>query len=90
MGDDQGRSIVHRELDTGQEEPATQIAEIVAELDGVSAKDLKPTYRRIDDTLEHIFSNPPSPEAQLEVIFSYESYRITVEQSGHATFVKVG
>jgi len=42
-----------------------------------------------DGVLDHLFSNPPSAEAQMEVTFSYEGYRITIEQDGTAEFVRV-
>jgi hypothetical protein len=38
--------------------------------------------------LDVVFENPPAPEAQVEVTFSYEGYRITVEQNGRARFVQ--
>jgi len=45
-------------------------------------------YDCIDGMLDELFSNPPAPESQMEVEFSYETYRITVEQNGAAKFVK--
>jgi len=35
-----------------------------------------------------VFDEPPEPEAQVEMTFGYEGYRITVEQNGDAQFVK--
>ncbi|MDS0297657.1 hypothetical protein NDI76_02745 [Halogeometricum sp. S1BR25-6] len=82
-------AIIQRQLRTSAEEPAVQVAEIVAELEGTAADRLEPTYTQIDHMLDHLFSNPPAPEAQVEVTFTYEGYRITVGQSGRAQFVKV-
>ena len=88
MDDHPEREIVRRELDTGADEPAVQIAEAVAEIEGKNAAELPAMYDCVDGVLTHLFSDPPSPEAQMAVEFSYETYRITVGQSGDATFVK--
>ena len=81
--------IVHRRLDTARREPVVQVAEVVAELDDCAATDLTPTYERLDHLLENVFSDPPAPEAQVRITFTYEGYRVTVEQDGSAQFVKV-
>ncbi|MFC6725262.1 HalOD1 output domain-containing protein [Halobium palmae] len=81
--------IVHRQLRTDREDPAAAVAEVVAELDGRRADELTATYRCIDGVLGNLFSEPPSPDAQMEVTFTYEGYRVTVEQDGAAKFVKV-
>ena len=65
-----------------------QVTEIVAELEGTEVDELFPIYEQLDDVLDNIFSEPPSPEAQLVITFSYEGYRITIEQDGHGKFVK--
>lgn len=82
-----GSGIVHRELDTGTDRPAAEIARIVAELEERSIDDLSPTWECIDDVLAHVFSNPPSPDAKIQIGFDYEGYRIIVEQNGGVTFV---
>lgn len=88
MDGDHDGEILHRELETDRENPAPQIAELVAEFEDASMSELQTMYGCIDGVLDQIFSNPPSPEAQMEVVFSYEGYRITVEQNGNARFVK--
>lgn len=80
--------IVHRQLDTSHEEPAVAVAEAVADIDGVESSDLPTMYECVDGVLDHLFSTPPDPEAQMDVTFSFHSYRITVEQTGDAKFVK--
>lgn len=82
------RETIHREIDTGAEEPGAQIADAVAAIEGKEPTELATTYECVDGVLDNIFSNPPSPAAQMQVTFSYEGYRITVEQDGDATFVK--
>lgn len=47
-------------------------------------------YGCVDGILDNLFSKQPAPEAQTEVEFSYEDYRITIEQDGTAKFVKTG
>lgn len=80
--------IIHRELDSEQEEPGVQIAETIAEIEGKEITDLDSMYDCVDGVLNDIFSTPPSAGAQMEVVFSFEGYRITIEQSGEVTFVK--
>ncbi|WP_459190719.1 HalOD1 output domain-containing protein [Halosimplex sp. J119] len=82
-------SIVHREFDTEQDDPASAIAEAVAEMEGCESTDLATMYERVDHVIDHLFSTPPAPEAQIQVEFSYEGYRITVDQDGDARFVRV-
>jgi len=88
MSSDPSEDIIHRQLEKEGENPAVQVAEIVAELEGVGVNEMYPIYDQMDDVLDNIFSEPPSPAAQLQLTFSYEGYRITIEQDGHAKFVK--
>lgn len=88
MADDSGNEIVHRELDTEREQPAIAIVETVAELKGKEVDELTTMWGCMDGVLDHVFSDPPSPEAQVEIAFSYEGYRITVDQDGMATVIE--
>jgi len=90
MSEQPEREIIHRELDTDGEKPAIQLAQAVAEIEEKDMTELPTMYNCVDGVLNHLFSNPPSPEAQMEIEFSYETYRISVEQNGTATFVKTG
>ncbi|MFC7213714.1 HalOD1 output domain-containing protein [Saliphagus sp. GCM10025334] len=90
MTDQPEKGIIHRELETDAENPAIQVAEAVADIEGKDAIDLPNVYDCVDGVLNHIFSNPPAPDAQMQVEFSYESYRITIEQNGNTKFVKLG
>jgi hypothetical protein len=89
MASNPDEEIVHEQLDTSRPEPVCQIATAVADLEGTSPDELTPAYEQIDHVLDHIFSNPPVPEAQVQITFTYENYRITVEQDGQAQFVRV-
>ena len=87
--DDRGRGgdgTVHVRLDDDQPEPWLAVAETTAELKGVDATDLSPIYRCVDHLLERVFSTPPDPEANVEIGFDYEGYRVTVRQDGFVTF----
>jgi len=81
--------IVHRTLSTDVEEPAVAVAEAIADLEGQEADELPTTYECIDGMLDEMYGDPPSPNAQVEVSFTYAGYRVTVEQNGDATFVAV-
>jgi len=87
-GNTMASDIVHRELETDVDNPATRVAEAVAEIDDRDITDLTAMYGCVDGVLDNLFSNPPASEAQMEVKFTYETYRITVEQDGAAKFVK--
>ncbi|WP_135306011.1 HalOD1 output domain-containing protein [Haloarcula amylovorans] len=79
---------VRRTLDTKRENPSTEVAAIVAELRGQDETDLRAIWNCTEEVLAHLFSDPPSEEAQMVVEFTYEGFRITVEQDGAATFVE--
>lgn len=83
------REIIHRDLNTSRENPVVQITETVADIEDVQQSELTTVYSHLDHVLDYIFDNPPKPEAQVEITFSYEGYRITVEQDGTAQFVKI-
>ena len=89
MTEDQDSGKIRRELDTDADEPATQIAMAVADIEGKDVDELESMYKTIDHVVDNLFSDPPSPTAQVEVSFSYEGYRIHVDQDGVAEFVKV-
>ena len=90
MDDDPDSEMIYRQIDTDAENPAVEIAELIAEFEGKDATDLTTIYERVGDVLDNIFAEPPAPDAQLAVEFTYEGYRITVEQDGTATFVATG
>lgn len=77
------------ELDVDQDDPEVDVAEIVAELEDTDPADLRPTYDTIDSLIEQLFSDPPPPEAQAMIQFTYGDYRIDIQQSGHATFMNI-
>ncbi|AGB31835.1 hypothetical protein Natpe_2001 [Natrinema pellirubrum DSM 15624] len=90
MSDQPDREVINRELDPDDENPSVQVIEAIMNFEGATSTELPTIYDCIDGTLNELFSNPPAPEAQMEVTFSYHRYRITVEQNGNAKFVKTG
>ena len=80
--------ILHRQIDTDRETPVVAIAEIVSEIENVPHEELTTTYEHLDHILQELFSNPPVPEAQVEVSFTYEGYRVKVEQDGHVQLIR--
>lgn len=90
MTEEPETTILHRQLDPDGESPETQILEALAEIEQTDVTDLPPLWYCVDGMLEHLFSTPPGPEAQMTVEFSYSTYRITIEQDGYISFVKTG
>lgn len=88
MGDRSERDPVRRQLARDGDEPGVQVARAVADIEGKDPVDLTEIYGCIDGVLDHVFSDPPAPEARLETAFTYEGYRIRIEQDGTAEFVK--
>lgn len=62
---------------------------MIAALDDRDIEEVTVAYGQIDHILTHIFSNPPDPDAQIEITFTYDGYRVTVEQNGEVRFVDV-
>ena len=83
-GDD---GTVRVQFDTDNAEPALAVAEAVAEIDGREPTELTTIWNCIDHVVDHVFSDPPDPEANIEISFDYEGYRVTLQQDGEAVFV---
>lgn len=89
MEEDTASDVYYRRLDTDREAPAEEISEVVAELEDTPNEELTPVWVVIDDVLQNLFSDPPSSDAEVQVAFSYEGYRIVVDQDGSATFTEL-
>lgn len=80
-------NVHHRGLfERGDEEPSEKLIETVAELKGVEERELEPLYSWADDLVGDLYTSPPPAEAQAVVEFSYEGFRTTLYQDGHAVF----
>lgn len=78
--------VYHRNIREGESNPQTALARALADLKGVEVTDLKQLYACIDHLVEQLFQSPPPADANAELTFSYEGYRITVFQDGHTVF----
>lgn len=89
--DDPGsqQKIFHRTIEPNEEDANIDLVQLVAEIEGCPADELPSLWSRIDDVAAHIFSDPPGPEAQVHVQFTYAGYRIDVDQSGDVKLMKV-
>ena len=88
MESDPDDRIVHRQIDIDRSTPTEAVVEIVAETEGVPQHSLDPLWTVADHMIAELFSTPPSPEAQMTVTFSYEGYRIEIEQNGRLRLIK--
>ena len=82
-------TIVRREVEPTERQANYRVLETVAEVEGVDVTALPPMYDRVDHMLDELFSEPPAPEAQVEVTFSFHGYRITADQEGTITLRKL-
>jgi hypothetical protein len=81
-------NVHHRDLFTDPDQsPGDELVSIVAELKGVAPNELDSLYSWVDSLVEDLYSSPPPTSAQALVEFSYEGYRITLYQDGHAVFM---
>lgn len=88
--DESEHGASHRTFDPTDIEPETAVIAMVADLDEKEPTELSPLYSAVDDAISSIFSNPPASEAQVSITFTYENYRITIQQNGETKFVKLG
>lgn len=87
MNSSNGRDHIRREIDAEGSQATMEIVETIAEIENKDPMELTNLWGCSDHIIEHLFSDPPSPEAEMEIEFNYEGYRITVEQDGTAEFV---
>lgn len=79
--------MFQRQLDTDGRTPTTQLVETISEVERTEPTELEPIWPNVDGIVEQLFSNPPCQDAQMEIEFSYLTYRIRIEQDGTATFM---
>lgn len=90
MSDDPSAEIHERQVEPVEDEANYRVLETIADVEGVDVTELPPMYERLDHMLDELFSEPPSPEAQVEITFSYYGYRVTADQEGSITLRKLG
>lgn len=79
-------STYHLKLTDGDEDPELLLIQTLADVSCSEVSDLPPLYCTINEMVESLFQSPPAPEAKVKISFSYEDYRITLYQDGHAVF----
>ena len=88
MTDSSDNELIHRKLDVDAKNPGIEVVKALADIHGKNATELTTLHDCIDGVLDDLFSDPPSPEAEMRVTFNYENYRVGVKQDGSATFVR--
>lgn len=86
---DGGSDIVCTQISPDPETTEYDLLEIIADLEGKEIEELPSLYTQVDHFVETLFDNPPSPESQMEIKFSYAGYRITIIQTGEVKLVPV-
>lgn len=86
---DDGAEPRHLMLDRTDTDPTYEIVDAIASFEGLDPDELPSFYDTVDHLVEHVFTNPPKPEAQIRLEFTYAGYRITLEQDGSAVFLKI-
>ena len=89
IGTDGGTNVVYADISPNSHTAEYDLLEIIAELEGKEIEDLPSLYTQVDHFVETLFKDPPSPESQMEITFSYAGYRITVTQGGSVKLVPV-
>ena len=81
--------ITHRTISIDPKEGEYEFLELIAENEGCDVTDLPPMHPRINDIIAEVFSDPPSPDSQLQVQFSYHGYRVDLDQAGNISLMKI-
>lgn len=85
---DAPRRIRRRRIGPDTDEPHFALLEVIAELEGCAVEDLPPLYDCVDHLLEDLFSTPPPADADARVEFTYDDYRVSVDQDGTLALLK--
>ncbi len=85
----QSESEVYHEhiFEDDTQEPTMELVTRIADHKDVEQDELDPLYNWADHLIEHLYSSPPPAEAQSVVEFSYEGFRVTLYQDGHAVLM---
>lgn len=89
MADDEF-SPKHFQFDPEHDDPTYLVVETIGTLEGIESDQLPSLYETMDHMIDNLFSNPPVSKAQVQITFTYAGYRITLNQDGSATFLKIG
>jgi hypothetical protein len=87
--DDRDARIVHRRIEPEPEDADYRLLQLIADVEGIDVTDLPPIYGRIDHLVSNMYEDPPSAEAQAQLKFSYAGYRISLDQDGNVSLMKI-
>ncbi|PSP64306.1 hypothetical protein BRC76_01855 [Halobacteriales archaeon QH_8_67_36] len=80
--------VYHENIfENDNQEPTMELVALIAEHKGVEQDELDPLYNWADHLIDSLYSSPPPAASQGIVKFSYEGYRITLYQDGHAVIM---
>lgn len=86
---DDPTGVYYRTFPPDESNMNMRLVETVASLKGVDETDLAALYPRIRDLADSLCTSPPFRDAHVQIEFTYENYRITLFQDGHAVFRRV-
>ncbi|AQL44531.1 hypothetical protein BV210_09785 [Halorientalis sp. IM1011] len=81
--------MVHRRIEPDPADADYRLLQLIAEVEGIDVTELPPIYDRIDHLVTRMYEDPPSAEAQAQLKFSYAGYRITLDQDGNVSLIKI-
>jgi hypothetical protein len=81
--------IVRTTIDPDASTAEFDLLQIIADRENVEIEELPSFYTQIDHMVESLFKDPPSPEAQIELDFTYAGYRIRLTQTGEVTLFNI-
>lgn len=87
--DDSPYDPVFVQFDPKRDDPTVVIVEKIAELEEITVEALPTLYETTNDLLDHLWTTPPAPTAQITIEFTYAGYRITLHQDGSGKFMKL-
>jgi hypothetical protein len=87
--DDRADRIVYRRIEPDPADADYRLLRLIADVEGIDVTELPPIYDRIDHLVTKMYEDPPSAEAQAQLEFSYAGYRITLDQDGNVSLIKI-
>lgn len=88
-GRDGEPQVIKTTIDTDPTTAEYAFLEVIAEVEGVEMDHLPSLYDQVDHLIERLFKQPPAPEAQVELSFSYAGHRVRLTQGGQLTVLNV-
>ena len=85
----EGSGFIKRQIQPAADTAEFDFLEIIADLEEKEMDELPPLYTELDDFITRLFQNPPSPESQVALSFSYAGYRVTITQQGKLELIPV-